>query len=81
LDFRWRERLGRGTRGGAAHLRGHDAGSSGLALHNRLEPEAAAKLHEIAGKVINAEQKEIARLKAELAKTRMGRSILNGAAS
>ena len=42
---------------------------------NRLKPEAAAELHEITGKVINAEQMEIARLKAELAKTRMERDI------
>ena len=41
-------------------------------LSNRLKPEAAAELHEITGKVINAEQMEIARLKAELSKDEDG---------
>lgn len=50
-------------------------GHPGQTLSNRLKPEAAAELHEITGKVINAELMEIARLKAELAKTRMERDI------
>ena len=47
-----------------------------LTLHNWLKAEAAGGLREITGKVVSAEKMEIARLKAELAKTRMERDIL-----
>lgn len=51
-------------------------GMSGQTLHNWVKADAAGKLREVAGKSISAEQMEIARLKAELAKTRMERDIL-----
>ena len=47
---------------------------------NWLKAEAAGRLREVAGKAISAEQMEIARLKAELAKARMERDILKKAA-
>jgi transposase-like protein len=45
-------------------------------LHNWLKAEAAGRLREFTGKAVSAEQMEIARLKAELAKTRMECDIL-----
>lgn len=54
-------------------------GMSGQTLHNWVKADAAGKLR--AGKSISAEQMEIARLKAELAKTRMERDILKKAAA
>jgi hypothetical protein len=45
-------------------------------LHNGLKVDAAGRLREVTGKAISAEQMEIARLKAELAKARMERDIL-----
>ena len=51
-------------------------GLSDQTLHNWLKAEAAGGLREITGKVVSAEKMEIARLKAELAKTRMERDIL-----
>ena len=51
-------------------------GLSDQTLHNWLKAEAAGGLREITGKVVSAERMEIARLKAELAKTRMERDIL-----
>jgi transposase len=56
-------------------------GISGQTLHNWVKADAAGRLREIAGKAISAEQMEIARLKAELAKTRMERDILKKAAA
>jgi transposase-like protein len=56
-------------------------GMSGQTLHNWVKADAAGKLCEVAGKSISAEQMEIARLKAELAKTRMERDILKKAAA
>jgi transposase len=53
-------------------------GLSDQTLHNWLKAEAGG-LREITGKVVSAEQMEIARLKAELAKTRMERDILKKA--
>jgi transposase len=41
---------------------------SGQTPHNRVKAEAAGRLREIAGKTVSAEQMEIARVKAELAK-------------
>ena len=55
-------------------------GISEQTLHNWLKAEVAGRLREIAGKAISAEQMEIARLKAELAKARMERDILKKAA-
>ena len=51
-------------------------GLSDQTLHNWLKAEAAGGLREITGKVVSAEKMEIARLTAELAKTRMERDIL-----
>lgn len=45
-------------------------------LHNWLKAEAAGRLREFTGKAVSAEQMEIARLNAELAKTRMECDIL-----
>jgi transposase-like protein len=56
-------------------------GMSGQTLHNWVKAEAAGRLREVAGKAVSAEQMEIARLKAELAKTRMERDILKKAAA
>jgi transposase-like protein len=56
-------------------------GISGQSLHNWVKAEAAGKLREVTGKSISAEQMEIARLKAELIKTRMERDILKKAAA
>jgi transposase-like protein len=50
-------------------------------LHDWLKAGAAAGLREITGKAAGAGQMEIARLKAELAKTRMQRGILKKAAA
>ena len=54
-------------------------GISGQTLHNLVKAEAAGRLREVAGKAVSAEQMEIARLKAELAKARMERDILKKA--
>ena len=51
-------------------------GISEQTLHNWLKAEKAGRLREVTGKAISAEQMEIARLKAELTKTRMERDIL-----
>jgi transposase len=51
-------------------------GISGQTLHNWVKAEAAGRLREIVGKTVSAEQMEIARLKAELAKARIERDIL-----
>jgi transposase len=56
-------------------------GLSDQRLHNRLKPEAAGGLRELTSKAVSAEQLEIGRLKAELAKTRMERNILKKAAA
>ena len=56
-------------------------GVSGQTLHNWVKAEAAGRLREVAGKAARAEQMEITRLKAELAKTRMERDILKKAAA
>ena len=56
-------------------------GISGQTLHNWVKAEAAGRLREIAGKTVSAEQMEIARLKAELAKARIERDILKKAAA
>ena len=51
-------------------------GLSDQTLHNWLKADAAGRLREVTGKAISAEQMEIARLKAELAKARKERDIL-----
>ena len=51
-------------------------GISGQTPHNWVKAEAAGRPREVAGKAVSAEQMEIARLKAELAKARMERDIL-----
>ena len=56
-------------------------GISGQTLHNWMKAEAAGQLRDVAGKAVSAEQMEIARLKAELARTRMERDILKKAAA
>jgi transposase-like protein len=56
-------------------------GISGQSLHNWVKAEAAGKLREVTGKAVSVEQMEIARLKAELIKTRMERDILKKAAA
>jgi len=55
-------------------------GLSDQTLHNWLKAAAAGRPREVAGKTISADQMEIARLKAELAKARMERDILKNAA-
>ena len=51
-------------------------GISGQTLHNWVKANAAGQLREVAGKAVSAEQMEITRLKAELARMRMERDIL-----
>jgi transposase len=51
-------------------------GISGQTLHNWVKSEAAGRLREVSGKSVGADQLEIARLKAEPAKTRVERDIL-----
>ena len=55
-------------------------GISGQTLHNWVKADAAGQLRDVA-KAVSAEQMEIARLKAELARTRMERDILKKAAA
>jgi transposase len=50
-------------------------------VSNWVKAEGAGKLREAVGKPTNADQMEIARLKAELARTRMERDILKKAAA
>lgn len=56
-------------------------GVSEQTVGNWVKAEAAGKLREAVGKPVNADQMEIARLKAELARTRMERDILKKAAA
>ncbi len=56
-------------------------GISGQTLHNWVKAEATGQLRDVAGKAVSTEQMEIARLKAELARTRMERDILKKAAA
>jgi transposase len=51
-------------------------GISGQMLHNWGKSEAAGRLREVSGKSVGAEQLEIARLKAEPAKTRVEHDII-----
>jgi transposase-like protein len=54
-------------------------GVSARSIDNRVKPEAVGGLKVAKGKPVNADQMEIARLKAELANTRMERDILKKA--
>ena len=56
-------------------------GISGQTLHNWVKADAVGQLRDVAGKTISAEQMEITRLKAELARTRTERDILKKAAA
>jgi transposase-like protein len=60
---------------------GRGLGVSAQSIDNWVRAEAAGRLSEAKGKPFNADQMEIARLKAELAKTRMERDILKKAAA
>jgi transposase-like protein len=51
-------------------------GLSGQTIHNWVKADSAGRLHGAADKPFSAEQVEIARVKAELAKARMERDIL-----
>ena len=51
-------------------------GISGQTPNNWVKAEAAGRPREVAGKTVNAEQMEIARLRAELVKARMERDML-----
>jgi transposase-like protein len=78
LEFKQEHRL---VRGQATFSVARTLGISGQTLHNWVKAEAAGRLREIAGKTVSAEQMEIARLKAELAKARIERDILKKAAA
>ena len=54
-------------------------GVSTKSIDNWVKAAAAGQLSEVKGKAISAEQMEIARLKAELSRTRMERDILKKA--
>ena len=56
-------------------------GVSAQSIDNWMKVDAVGDLKEAKGKPVNADQMEIARLKAELAKTRMERDILKKAAA
>ena len=56
-------------------------GVSAQSIDNWVKADAVGDLKEAKGKSVNADQMEIARLKAELAKTRMERDILKKAAA
>ena len=56
-------------------------GISGQTLHNWVKADAGGRLRDVAGKTISTEQMEIARLKADLARTRTERDILKKAAA
>ena len=72
-------RLVRGGEGVSSVAR--TLGISGQTLHNWVKAEATGQLRDVVGKAVSAEQMEIARLKAELARTRMERDILKKAAA
>ena len=54
-------------------------GVSAQSLDNWVKAEFAGRLRDVRGKVLTAEQMEIARLKAELSRVRMERDILKKA--
>ena len=68
----------------AGQTKGQVAKGLGLAeqtVSNWVSAEGAGKLREAVGKPVNADQMEIAGLKAELQRTRMERDILKKAAA
>jgi len=71
----------RNPRPACVGIRTKTLGISGQTLHNWVKAEAAGQLRDVAGKTISAEQMEITRLKAELARTRTERDILKKAAA
>ena len=71
-------RLVRGGQSLSSVARG--LGVSAQSIDNWVKADAVGGLKEAKGKPVNADQMEIARLKAELAKTRMERDILKKAA-
>ena len=69
---------------GAGQAKAAVAKSLGLSeqtVGNWVKADAAGGLREAVGNAVNAEQMEIARLKAELSRTRMERDILKKAAA
>jgi transposase len=56
-------------------------GVAGQTIDNWVKADAAGRLRGVADKPFSAEQMEIARLKAELARARMERDILKKAAA
>ena len=56
-------------------------GVAGQTIANWLKADTAGRLQGAVGKAVSAEQVEIARLKAELARARMERDILKKAAA
>ena len=58
-----------------------DLGIADQTVHNWVKAQAAGRLGEASAKPFNAEQVEIARLKAELARVKMERDILKKAAA
>ena len=70
-------RLVRGGQSLSSVARG--LGVSPQSIDNWVKADAVGGLKEAKGKPVNADQMEIARLKAELAKTRMERDILKKA--
>ena len=58
-----------------------DLGIADQTVHNWMKAQAAGQLGETSAKPFNAEQVEIARLKAELARVKMERDILKKAAA
>ena len=55
-------------------------GVSAQSIHNWVKADAIGSLKDAKGKPVNADQMEMTRLRAELAKTRMERDILKKAA-
>lgn len=72
-------RLVRGGQSLSSVARG--LGVSAQSIDNWMKADAVGGLKEAKGKPVNADQMEIARLKADLAKTRMERDILKKAAA
>ena len=58
-----------------------DLGIADQTVHNWVKAQAAGRLGETSAKPFNAEQVEIARLKAELARVKMERDNLKKAAA
>lgn len=72
-------RLGRG--GESVSSVAKSLGISGQTPHNWVKADTAGLLRDVASKAVSAEQMEISRLKAELARTRTERDILKKVAA